>query len=50
MRLPYCPHDVHPKVIFEERMTIFAYKPLNALWRVTGVALDRYELVLGVDV
>ncbi|KAJ6618535.1 hypothetical protein B0H10DRAFT_2217662 [Mycena sp. CBHHK59/15] len=36
--------------MFEERMTTFEYEFLNTLWRVTGVALDRYELLLDVDV
>ncbi|KAF8170637.1 chitin synthase-domain-containing protein [Mycena galopus ATCC 62051] len=37
------------KVMFDERMTTFEYEFFNAVWRVTGVAPDRYELVLCVD-
>ncbi|KAJ7167108.1 glycosyltransferase family 2 protein [Mycena filopes] len=37
------------KVMFDERMTTFEYEFFNSLWRVTGVAPDRYELVLCVD-
>ncbi|KAJ7644426.1 glycosyltransferase family 2 protein [Roridomyces roridus] len=37
------------KVMFDERMTTFEYEFFNALWRVTGVSPDRYELVLCVD-
>ena len=37
------------KVMFDERMTTFEYEFFNAIWRVTGVSPDRYELVLCVD-
>jgi chitin synthase len=37
------------KVMFDERMTTFEYEFFNALWRVTGISPDRYELVLCVD-
>ncbi|KAJ7661873.1 hypothetical protein B0H14DRAFT_3699384 [Mycena olivaceomarginata] len=37
------------KVMFKERMTTVEYEFLNALWRVTGVALDWDELLLDVD-
>ncbi|KAJ7261281.1 chitin synthase-domain-containing protein [Mycena haematopus] len=37
------------KVMFDERMTTFEYEFFNSMWRVTGVAPDRYELVLCVD-
>ncbi|KAF7359215.1 Glycosyltransferase family 2 protein [Mycena sanguinolenta] len=37
------------KVMFDERMTTFEYEFFNSIWRVTGVAPDRYELVLCVD-
>ncbi|KAF9113168.1 Chitin synthase, class 3 [Mortierella sp. AM989] len=36
-------------VMFDERMTSFEYELFNTLWRVTGVAPDRYEIVLMVD-
>lgn len=35
-------------VMFDERMTSFEYELFNTLWRVTGVAPDRYEIVLMV--
>ncbi|KAF8079227.1 glycosyltransferase family 2 protein [Lyophyllum atratum] len=37
------------KVMFDERMTTFEYEFFNAIWRVTGVSPDRYELILCVD-
>ncbi|EPQ30423.1 uncharacterized protein PFL1_01949 [Pseudozyma flocculosa PF-1] len=37
------------KVMFDERMTTFEYEFFNSIWRVTGVAPDRYEIVLCVD-
>ncbi|KAG0260953.1 Chitin synthase, class 3 [Mortierella polycephala] len=36
-------------VMFDERMTSFEYELFNTIWRVTGVAPDRYEIVLMVD-
>lgn len=35
-------------VMFDERMTSFEYELFNTIWRVTGVAPDRYEIVLMV--
>ncbi|UZJ55427.1 hypothetical protein CBS101457_004747 [Exobasidium rhododendri] len=37
------------KVMFDERMTLFDYEFFNAIWRVTGVSPDHYEIVLMVD-
>ncbi|KAJ7126893.1 chitin synthase-domain-containing protein [Mycena epipterygia] len=37
------------KVMFDERMTTLEYEFFNALWTVTGVSPDRYELVLCID-
>ncbi|KAJ7707611.1 chitin synthase-domain-containing protein [Mycena rosella] len=37
------------KVMFDERMTTLEYEFFNALWKVTGVSPDRYELVLCID-
>ena len=37
------------KVLFDERMTQFEYEFFNAIWRVTGVTPDQYEIVLMVD-
>lgn len=37
------------KVMFDERMTTFEYDFFNALWRVTGVTADKYEVCLMVD-
>ncbi|CAD6886141.1 unnamed protein product [Tilletia controversa] len=37
------------KVMFDERMTLFEYEFFNAIWRVTGVSPDNYEIVLMVD-
>ncbi|KAJ7678907.1 glycosyltransferase family 2 protein [Mycena polygramma] len=37
------------KVMFDERMTALEYEFFNALWKVTGVTPDRYELVLCID-
>ncbi|KAG0014199.1 Chitin synthase, class 3 [Entomortierella chlamydospora] len=36
-------------VMFDERMTSFEYELFNTIWRITGVAPDRYEIVLMVD-
>ncbi|KAF8938623.1 glycosyltransferase family 2 protein [Dissophora ornata] len=36
-------------VMFDERMTSFEYELFNTIWRLTGVAADRYEIVLMVD-
>ncbi|KAF8923683.1 family 2 glycosyltransferase [Dissophora ornata] len=36
-------------VMFDERMTSFEYELFNTIWRVAGVAPDRYEIVLMVD-
>lgn len=36
-------------VMFDERMTSFEYELFNTIWRLTGVAPDRYEIVLMVD-
>ncbi|KAJ7315549.1 hypothetical protein DFH08DRAFT_666055, partial [Mycena albidolilacea] len=38
-----------PRVMFKERMATVEYEFLNALWCVTGVALDWDELLLDVD-
>jgi chitin synthase len=37
------------KVMFDERMTMLEYELFNAMWAVTGVSPDRYELVLCID-
>ncbi|KAJ6531892.1 chitin synthase-domain-containing protein [Mycena capillaripes] len=37
------------KVMFDDRMTSLEYEFFNALWKVTGVSPDRYELVLCID-
>ncbi|KAF7336695.1 Glycosyltransferase family 2 protein [Mycena venus] len=37
------------KVMFDERMTRLEYELFNAMWAVTGVSPDRYELVLCID-
>ncbi|KAI9487953.1 chitin synthase-domain-containing protein [Zychaea mexicana] len=37
------------KVMFDERMTSMEYDFFNAIWRVTGIPADRYEIVLMVD-
>ncbi|KAE8271834.1 hypothetical protein A4X09_0g490 [Tilletia walkeri] len=37
------------KVMFDERMTLFEYEFFNAIWRVTGISPDNYEIVLMVD-
>ncbi|KAF9973872.1 Chitin synthase, class 3 [Actinomortierella ambigua] len=37
------------KVMFDERMTPFEYEFFNAMWNVTKVTPDFYELVLMVD-
>lgn len=37
------------KVLFDERMTQFEYEFFNAIWRVTGVTPEQYEIVLMVD-
>jgi chitin synthase len=36
-------------VMFDERMTSFEYELFNTIWRLTGVAPDRYEIVLMVS-
>ncbi|KAG0245849.1 chitin synthase-domain-containing protein [Mortierella sp. GBAus27b] len=36
-------------VMFDERLTSFEYEMFNTIWRLTGVAPDRYEIVLMVD-
>ncbi|KAG0296057.1 Chitin synthase, class 3 [Dissophora globulifera] len=36
-------------VMFDERMTSFEYELFNTIWRIAGVASDRYEIVLMVD-
>ncbi|KAG0280658.1 Chitin synthase, class 3 [Linnemannia exigua] len=36
-------------VMFDERLTSFEYELFNTIWRLTGVAPDRYEIVLMVD-
>ncbi|KAI7899604.1 chitin synthase-domain-containing protein [Cokeromyces recurvatus] len=37
------------KVIFDERMTRMEYEFFNAIWRITGVPADNFELCLMVD-
>lgn len=37
------------KVMFDERMTMFEYEFFNAIWQVTGVSPDHFEIVLMVD-
>ena len=37
------------KVLFDERMTQFEYEFFNAIWRVTGITPENYEIVLMVD-
>lgn len=37
------------KVMFDERMTKMEYEFFNAIWRVTGVSADQYEICLMVD-
>lgn len=37
------------KVMFDERMTTFEYEFFNAIWRVTGVPPDKFEIILMVD-
>ncbi|KAJ6513164.1 glycosyltransferase family 2 protein [Mycena sanguinolenta] len=37
------------KVLFDERMTSLEYELFNALWAITGVSPDRYELALCID-
>ncbi|KAI8984616.1 chitin synthase-domain-containing protein [Mycotypha africana] len=36
-------------VMFDERMTRFEYEFFNAIWRVTGVPADNFEICLMVD-
>jgi len=36
-------------VMFDERLTSFEYEMFNTIWRLTGVAPDRYEIVLMVS-
>ncbi|KAJ6576589.1 glycosyltransferase family 2 protein [Mycena vulgaris] len=37
------------RVMFDERLSTLEYEFFNALWSVTGVSPDRYELVLCID-
>ncbi|KAI9279125.1 chitin synthase [Sporodiniella umbellata] len=37
------------KVMFDERMTMMEYEFFNAIWRITGVSADNYEICLMVD-
>ena len=37
------------KVMFDERMTELEFEMFNALWRITGISPDFYEVVLMVD-
>ncbi|KAI8393356.1 chitin synthase-domain-containing protein [Radiomyces spectabilis] len=37
------------KVMFDERMTTMEYDFFNAIWRITGVTPDSYEICLMVD-
>jgi chitin synthase len=37
------------KVMFDERMTMMEYDFFNAIWRVTGVPADNFEICLMVD-
>lgn len=37
------------KVMFDERMTTLEYEFFNAIWNVTGVTPDNFEIVLMVD-
>ncbi|CAO3694478.1 unnamed protein product [Rhizopus microsporus] len=37
------------KVMFDERMTMMEYEFFNAIWRITGVSADHYEICLMVD-
>ncbi|KAI9276119.1 chitin synthase [Sporodiniella umbellata] len=37
------------KVMFDERMTMMEYDFFNAIWRITGVSADNYEICLMVD-
>ncbi|SCU98135.1 LAMI_0F13190g1_1 [Lachancea mirantina] len=37
------------RITFDERMTVFEYELLKAIWQVTGLMSDFYELVLMVD-
>lgn len=37
------------KVMFDERMTALEYAMLESIWRVTGLMLEFYEIVLMVD-
>ncbi|KAI8082245.1 chitin synthase [Thamnidium elegans] len=37
------------KVMFDERMTMMEYEFFNAIWRITGVPADNFEICLMVD-
>jgi chitin synthase len=37
------------KVMFDERMTMMEYEFFNAIWRITGVPADSFEICLMVD-
>ncbi|KAL9083247.1 MAG: hypothetical protein Q9165_008600 [Trypethelium subeluteriae] len=37
------------KVMFDERMTELEYEMFNAIWKITGISPDFYEIVLMVD-
>ena len=37
------------KVMFDERMTELEFEMFNAIWKVTGISPDFYEVVLMVD-
>ncbi|KAI8364402.1 chitin synthase [Blakeslea trispora] len=37
------------KVMFDERMTMMEYEFFNAIWRITGVSADHFEICLMVD-
>ncbi|KAG1468477.1 hypothetical protein G6F56_003808 [Rhizopus delemar] len=37
------------KVMFDERMTLMEYDFFNAIWRITGVSADNFEICLMVD-
>ncbi|CAO3688369.1 unnamed protein product [Rhizopus stolonifer] len=37
------------KVMFDERLTLMEYEFFNAIWRITGVSADHYEICLMVD-
>jgi chitin synthase len=37
------------KVMFDERMTMMEYEFFNAIWRITGVPADNFEICLMID-